>query len=85
MRVALGVGLLWGAYAIGFYGYCLIKSYDVNLAQLLKPTNQWVGQGQEAQITANAYTWPPGVGSDSLVFPTGNSGMATPKGSGAVG
>lgn len=34
----LGIGLMWGAYTLGLYGYCLIKGYDITLLQLLKPT-----------------------------------------------
>lgn len=34
---AIGIGLLWSAYTLGFYGYCLFRGYDVSPKELLSP------------------------------------------------
>jgi hypothetical protein len=38
---AIGMGLAFGAYAIGIWGYCLCRSYDVTFGMLWGPT--WGG------------------------------------------
>jgi hypothetical protein len=57
MRI-LGVGLIWVSYAVGMWGYCLIRGYDVTLLQLVKPA-VWTG------------TWPPFVADNTVIFPVG--------------
>lgn len=32
--IAIGVALVFGAYAAGLWGYCLIRGYDITLADL---------------------------------------------------
>ena len=39
--VALGMGLLFGAYAVGLYGYCLVRGYDVSFRDVFR--TQWQG------------------------------------------
>lgn len=36
--VAIGIGLGWLAYFGGFYGYCLVRGYNVTPKQLLSTT-----------------------------------------------
>lgn len=35
----IGIGVLWISYALGLYGYCLIRGYNVTLAQLVSKQN----------------------------------------------
>jgi hypothetical protein len=44
--IAIGVGLAWAGYAIGIWGVCLIRGYDVTFMQLFKPT--WPGTAKAA-------------------------------------
>lgn len=39
--VAIGMGLLFGAYAVGLYGYCLVRGYDVSFRDLFRM--RWPG------------------------------------------
>lgn len=32
--VAIGMALVWGGYAIGIWGYCLVNGYDVTFGSL---------------------------------------------------
>jgi hypothetical protein len=34
---AIGIGLVWIAYAAGLYGYCLMKGYNVSAKELMSP------------------------------------------------
>jgi hypothetical protein len=59
--VAIGMGVLWAAYLIGIYGYCLVRGYDVPFGNLLKTS--WVA-GTPAAAAPGAGLPPtdPGVG-----------------------
>jgi hypothetical protein len=52
---AIGMGVLWAGYAVGLYGYCLIKGYDVTFGQLIDPRS--------------SVSWPPGPIPDGQVLP----------------
>lgn len=43
--IAIGVGVLWAAYAVGIWGYCLVRSYNVTFGQLFHA--QWGGGAAE--------------------------------------
>jgi len=47
---AIGMGLTFGAYTLGLWGYCLIKGYDVPFSALFALT--WGG----AQVNMTAPT-----------------------------
>jgi hypothetical protein len=32
---AVGVGIVWAAYFLGLYGYCLVRGYNITPKQLL--------------------------------------------------
>lgn len=36
--IAVGIGLVWLAYATGLYGYCLVRGYNITPKQLLSST-----------------------------------------------
>jgi hypothetical protein len=44
--IAIGVGLAWAGYAIGIWGYCLVRGCNVTFMQLFKPT--WPGTAKAA-------------------------------------
>lgn len=48
--VAIGVGLIFGAYAVGMYGYCLVRGYDVSFRDLFR--GSW--QGAQSQAPSKA-------------------------------
>lgn len=35
--VAVAFGITWGGYTLTLWGYCLIKGYDITLADLANP------------------------------------------------
>jgi hypothetical protein len=39
--VAIGMGLVFAGYAVGIWGYCLVRGYDVSFANVFAP--QWPG------------------------------------------
>lgn len=47
---AIGMGLAFGAYAIGMWGYCLVRGYNVPFTAMFGQT--WPG----AQVNATAPT-----------------------------
>lgn len=68
-----GILLLLGGYAVGSYGYVLIKGYNITAREWFSPLNP--------------FTWPP-VGSDIPRVPKGSifpASSATPASSAASG
>lgn len=58
--VAIGMALVWGGYAIGIWGYCLVNGYDVTFQSLFG--TKWVsaqsgGTGQALPLPVD-----PGIG-----------------------
>jgi hypothetical protein len=45
--VAIGMVLIWGGYAIGIWGYCLVNGYDVAFTSLFGTA--WVSGGSQPQ------------------------------------
>lgn len=45
--VAIGIGLVFLAYAVGMWGYCLVRGYDVTFTQVF--TSRWSGTTATAQ------------------------------------
>lgn len=39
--VAVGMGLIWAGYAIGMWGYCLVRGYDVSFRDCFR--TYWPG------------------------------------------
>jgi hypothetical protein len=50
--IAIGMGLAFGAYAIGLWGYCLTRSYNVTFGDLWGPV--WPGGGAKAASAGKA-------------------------------
>lgn len=63
--IALGFGVLWVGYAVGFTGYCWVKGYNLSFREIVFPTGFYTGQ------------WPPGLVNDpTVLIPTGSQGSA---------
>lgn len=45
--VAIGMGLIWGGYALSLFGWCLFRDYNLTFGQLVSPFHPYTG------------TWPP--------------------------
>jgi hypothetical protein len=74
----LSIGLVWAGYTLAFYGYCLIKSYDVTLLQLVNPLNLTSTQNYSAIPLTPAGApvaiqhWPPTLlAAPTVVIPNG--------------
>jgi hypothetical protein len=63
---ALGFLLAWGGYALGSWGYCLVRGYDVSLTEWVNPVHWYAGG------------WPPPTAPADQLIPTG--AVATTKG-----
>ena len=61
--VAIGMALVWGGYAIGIWGYCLVNGYDVTFTSLFG--TKWVS-GTTATPQAPAMPTDPGTGITNL-------------------
>lgn len=46
--VAIGMVLIWGGYAFGLWGYCLVNGYDVTFQSLFGTTWQSAAQASPA-------------------------------------
>lgn len=59
----LGISLLvaWLSYGAGYWGYSLVKGYNLSLLEIIGPVNYYSG------------SWPPGTASNAVVFPSGNA------------
>lgn len=53
--------VLWAGYAIDFYGYCLLKGYDVSFGQIVSPAHPYGSKKSE--------TWPPKKLGNDVVLP----------------
>lgn len=41
--MAVAIGVAWAGYALGIWGYCLVRGYDVPFTGIFKPV--WPGGG----------------------------------------
>jgi hypothetical protein len=63
---AIAMGLIWGGYTAGLYGYCLVRGYDISFRQLVSPTAWYSG------------AWPPPLIADvTIILPRGAAAGAT--------
>jgi hypothetical protein len=73
---AVAMGLLWGSYTLMFWGYSLIKGYDISIEQIVVP-GKYTG------------TWPPSTAAVSSTTSNSQTGFtesnANPGGSVAQG
>jgi hypothetical protein len=57
--VWLGFGICWAGYAVGLYGYSLVRGYNLSLAQMASPVHWYAGK------------WPPAEAGNEQILPTG--------------
>lgn len=70
--VWLPMAVLWGGYSMLFYGYCLIKGYNIGFLEIVSPVNYYKGG------------WPPPLFTDTGVIPKGQGANAANPAGGAV-
>lgn len=63
--VAVGFGVIWFGYAVGIYGYCLVKGYAVGFSDLFHLSGGWPNPKQKSTNTSASSptgktTTPPG-------------------------
>lgn len=61
--VAVGFGVLWFAYAVEIYGYCLVRGYAVGFGDLFHLSGGWPNPKQKstnAPASSGKTTMPPG-------------------------
>lgn len=51
LMVPIGVAMVWGAYTVGLWGYCLVRGYDVTFMQLFK--GQWPAGSSSSKGTSS--------------------------------
>jgi hypothetical protein len=59
--IVIGMGLGWVGYAMLFYGYSLVKGYDLSFSQVVSPKNYYKG------------SWPPAPAGNAVIFPSGKT------------
>lgn len=70
--VAVGFGVLWFAYAVGIYGYCLVRGYAVGFGDLFHLSGGWPSPTNKNENTTGGSTG-------------GKTGNTTPGGTGTLG
>jgi len=50
----IGIGMVFGAYALGMWGYCLVRGYNVTFPQLFGQT--WPGQQVNSTAPADGHS-----------------------------
>jgi hypothetical protein len=71
----IGIGLAFGAYTLGLWGYCLIRGYNVPFTSMFGQT--WPAAAPGTQISGSAILTPsPG---HQLGTITGNEQIITPS------
>ena len=63
----VGMLLTWAGWSVSFWGWCLLRGYNVTLGQLMTPLHPYSGP------------WPPKLIPDSQIFPGGTK-AGTPVG-----
>jgi hypothetical protein len=65
--IFIGFGLSWIGYTLAFYGFSLVKGYDLSFRQIISPlsTDRYTG------------TWPPAAATDDVIFPAGKQPTPT--------
>lgn len=63
---AIGLGLAWAGYTVFMWGYCLVRDYNVTVADLFKAS--WPGSGAvvTGQGTASSQVVPTRTGQPTV-------------------
>lgn len=57
---AIGMGIIWGGWTLGLWGYCLLRGYDVTLGQLINPVHQLDWKTATGNLTPDTQIVPGG-------------------------
>ena len=57
--------VIWGAYAVGSWGYCLLRGYDVSFRSWVSPLHPYAGP------------WPPALIPTGKLWPQSAATVAT--------
>jgi hypothetical protein len=49
----LGLVLVFGAYTLGLWAYCLLRGYNITLPQLFTSTSSWPAAGASSGAAAS--------------------------------
>lgn len=63
--IAIGMGLAWIGYATGFWGYCLIRGYNLSFMDVASPVHYYLGAK-----ASRPGTWPPKCCPPGTVIPS---------------
>lgn len=67
--VAVGFGVIWFGYAVGIYGYCLVKGYAVGFSDLFHLSGGWPNPKQKSTNSTSS-----GSKTTTPAAPTGTLG-----------
>ena len=56
--MAVAIGVAWAGYAVGIWGYCLVRGYDVPFTGVFK--SQWPGGAAAGNNSAGGTPGAPG-------------------------
>jgi hypothetical protein len=59
--IFIGFGMVWFGYTTMFWGYSLVKGYNLSLKQIVSPANYYTG------------TWPPKLAGNTVIIPDGTA------------
>lgn len=65
--IAIVMLAAWSDYLVGLWGYCLLRGYDVTIAELANPLHPYAGK------------WPPPQIGPGRVFPAGGTSASSPS------
>jgi hypothetical protein len=62
--IVIGIGVAMIGYTLLWWGYSLVKGYDITFAQIVSPVHYYTG------------AWPPAAASPDSIFPGGKNATA---------
>jgi hypothetical protein len=66
--IAVGFGLAWIGYTLGYWGLSMVKGWDLSFSQIASPTSYYKG------------AWPPPTAPNTILIPNGKSGQDSSQG-----
>lgn len=82
---AIAMGLIWGGWTLGLWGWCLVRGYDVSLGQLINPVHQLDWKTATAQQIPNTQIVPGGQNAASSSSGSSQPGQAQKTANQAAG
>lgn len=66
--IAIGFALGWVGYSLSFWGYSLVRGYNLSFTDIFSPSKFYSG------------TWPPTIAPNTTIFPNGSSAPSSSAG-----